>query len=226
MRFFRRSLVALGVAAMLPTVVFAAVGVFYLLRLERERVTNATVEESQVVMTLVDTQLQRHLAALEVLSSSIYFETHNWGEFYWRLQRLLASNPLWESIVLIDAQRREEIFDLRRPLGERIPVAGVHERDLRRVISAGTQLVGDIESHEHPIVWLYVPVRQRRQSHSRRCRRSETAHLSGPADGLRRAGHDSGHRRRRRRLRSEDARLRRTRRHAGNAVRTRRDPHG
>ena len=54
---------------------------------------------------------------------------------------------------------REEIFDLRRPLGERIPVAGVHERDLRRVISAGTQLVGDIESHEHPVVWLYVPVR-------------------------------------------------------------------
>ncbi|MGH8241487.1 MAG: hypothetical protein ACREXP_31335, partial [Steroidobacteraceae bacterium] len=159
MRFFRRSLVALGVAAMLPTVVFAAVGVFYLLRLERERVTNATVEESQVVMTLVDTQLQRHLAALDVLSSSIYFETHNWGEFYWRIQRLLAANPLWESIVLIDAQRREEIFDLRRPLGERIPVAGVHERDLRRVISAGTQLVGDIESHEHPIVWLYVPVR-------------------------------------------------------------------
>ena len=159
MRFFRRSLVALGVAAMLPTVVFAAVGVFYLLRLERERVTNATVEQSQVVMTLVDTQLQRHLAALEVLSSSIYFETHNWGEFYWRVQRLLAANPLWESIVLIDAQRREEIFDLRRPFGERIPVAGVHERDLRRVISAGTQLVGDIESHEHPVVWLYVPVR-------------------------------------------------------------------
>lgn len=35
MRFFRRSLVALGVAAMLPTVVFAAVGVFYFLRAER-----------------------------------------------------------------------------------------------------------------------------------------------------------------------------------------------
>ena len=88
-------------------------------------------------MTLVDTQLQRHLAALDVLSSSVYFETQDWGEFYWRVQRLLAANPLWESIVLIDAQRREEIFDLRRPFGEPIPVAGVHERDLRRVITAG-----------------------------------------------------------------------------------------
>src|ERR1044072_9756580 len=121
MRFFRRSLVALAVAAMLPTLVFAAVCVFYFLRLEGERVQNATVEQSKVVMTLVDTQLQRHLAALEVLSSSIYFETQNWGEFYWRVQRLLTANPMWESIVLIDAQKREEIFDLRRPFGDRAP---------------------------------------------------------------------------------------------------------
>jgi signal transduction histidine kinase len=159
MRFFRRSLVALGVAAMLPTVVFAAFTVFHLLRLERERVTSATVEQSRIVMTLADTQLQRHLAALEVLSSSIYFENKNWGEFYGRLQRLRGINPLWESIVLIDAQRREEILDLRRPLGAPTPVAAVHESDLARVVTAGTSRAGNIESHEHPIVWLYAPVR-------------------------------------------------------------------
>ena len=144
---------------MLPTVVFAAVGVFYLLRLEGERVANATLEQSRVVMTLADTQLQRHLASLDVLSSSIYFETRDWAEFYRRVQRLLTANPLWESIVLIDAQQREEIFDLRRPFGDLVAVAPVHERDLRRVISTGRQLVGDIESHERPVVWLYVPVR-------------------------------------------------------------------
>jgi hypothetical protein len=115
MTFRRRSLVALGIAAMLPTVVFAAFTVFHMLRLERERVSSATLAQSQVVMTLADTQLQRHLAALDVLSSSIYFENRNWAEFYRRVQRLLAANPQWESIVLIDAQRREEIFDLRRP---------------------------------------------------------------------------------------------------------------
>jgi len=47
MTFFRRSLVTLGVAAMLPTVVFAAVSVFYLLRAERERVTNSTIAQSE-----------------------------------------------------------------------------------------------------------------------------------------------------------------------------------
>jgi signal transduction histidine kinase/CheY-like chemotaxis protein len=159
MKFFRRSLVALGVAAMLPTVVFAAVTVFYLLRAERERVTNATVTESEFVMALVDTQLQRHLAALDALSSSIYFETKDWAEFYWRVQRLLAANPSWESIVLIDTQQRAEIFDLRRPFGEPAPLARVHESNLRRVLAAGTPSVGGIESHEHPVVWLYVPAR-------------------------------------------------------------------
>ena len=124
MTFFRRSLVTLGVAAMLPTVVFAAVSVFYLLRAERERVTNSTIAQSEFLMTLVDTQLQRHLAALDVLSSSIYFETRNWGEFYWRVQRLLAANPLWESIVLIDAERREEVFDLREQFGASAPTNG------------------------------------------------------------------------------------------------------
>src|SRR5262245_51622226 len=157
MTFLRRSLVALGIAAMLPTVVFAAFTVFHMLRLERERVTDATLAQSQVVMALVDSQLQRHLAALDVLSSSVYFETRDWGEFYWRVQRLLATNPQWESIVLIDAQRREEMFDLRRPLSAPIPVSAVHEGALRRLVISGTSMVGDIESHERPVVWLYVP---------------------------------------------------------------------
>jgi signal transduction histidine kinase/ActR/RegA family two-component response regulator len=159
MRFFRRSLVALGVAAMLPTVVFAAFSVFHLLRLERERVESATVTRSQFVMTVVDTQLQRHVAALDVLSSSIYFETKNWGEFYWRVQRLLAASPQWASIVLIDAQQQQQIFDLRRPFGERVPLEPVHADNVRRVITLGRQLVGNIESHAHPVVWIYVPVR-------------------------------------------------------------------
>jgi len=160
MKFFRRPLVTLGLAAMLPTVVFAAVSVFYLLRAERERVTNSTVEQSRVVMTLVDTQLQRHLAALEVISSSVYFENKQWAEFYGRMQRVRAANPLWESVVIIDVPARQVVFDLRRPFGEQPPIDGVHERDLQRVIGASRAIAGEIESHERPVVWLYVPVRE------------------------------------------------------------------
>jgi len=159
MTVLRRSLVALGIAAMLPTVVFAAITVFHMLQQERERVTNAALNQSQVVMTLVDTQLQRHFAALDVLSSSLYFETGDWAEFYWRVQRLLAANRLWESIVLIDAQRHDEMFDLSRPFGEPIPLPAGHEEALQRLFTTGTHVVSSIESRDHPVIWLYVPVR-------------------------------------------------------------------
>ena len=118
-------------------VVFAAVSAFYLLRAERERVTNETIEQSRIVMTLVDTQLQRHLSALTVLSSSIYFENKKWDEFYGRMQRLLAANSLWESLVIVDAQARREIFDLRRPFGAQLSLGEMHERYVTRVVSTG-----------------------------------------------------------------------------------------
>src|SRR5262245_33755026 len=112
MRFFRRSLVALGVAAMLPTVVFAAVGIFYFLRAEGRRVEEATLGRSESVMMLADAALQRELAALNVLSTSIYFETREWETYHSRLQRVRAANPQWATIVLLDLQTNQEIFDV------------------------------------------------------------------------------------------------------------------
>ncbi|MCY0725588.1 hypothetical protein OVW19_28025, partial [Klebsiella pneumoniae] len=69
MRFFRRSLVTLGVAATLPTLVFVAVGAFYFLRAERARVETATLGRSEILTMLVDGRLRRDLAAIGVLSS-------------------------------------------------------------------------------------------------------------------------------------------------------------
>jgi signal transduction histidine kinase/CheY-like chemotaxis protein len=159
MTVLRRSLVALGIAAMLPTVVFAAFTVSHMLRLERERVSDAARAQSQVIMTLADTQLQRHFASLDVLASSLYFESEDWAQFYWRVQRLLAASRLWESIVLIDVQRHEQIFDLSRPFGAPIPVPARHQDALQRLVTRGTHVVGDVEGREHPVVWLYVAVR-------------------------------------------------------------------
>src|SRR5262249_35040804 len=65
---------------------------------------------------------------------------------------------LWESIVLIDAQRHEEMFDLGLPFDEPIPLPAGPEGALQRLFSSGTHVVGNIESAEHPIVCLYVPV--------------------------------------------------------------------
>jgi signal transduction histidine kinase/ActR/RegA family two-component response regulator len=158
MRFFRRSLAALGVAAMLPTVVFAAFSVFYLLRVERERVETETVRRSQVLMMLVDGQLQGHLAALEVLTSAVYFDNQDWKSLAARSQRVLTVNPTWETIALIDLTHDQQLFDLRTPFGLPAPIDSVHRPGLQAMLSSERQTVGPIESHERPVVWIYAPV--------------------------------------------------------------------
>src|SRR5687768_14331764 len=114
MRFFRRSLIALGIAAALPTIVFAAVGVFYLLRLERSQVENATLGRSQAIVTLADAELRVYLGALRVLTTSTYMDTHDWREFYPRVARVQSANPAWATVRLYDMDLKAEIFDLRR----------------------------------------------------------------------------------------------------------------
>ena len=49
---------------------------------------------SQIVRSLVDTQPRGNLAVLNVLASSVYFESREWPEFYARLARVRASNRI------------------------------------------------------------------------------------------------------------------------------------
>lgn len=52
---------------MLTHVVFAAVGVFYVMRIESERVETATLARSRILAKLMDVQLEQHLAALRTV---------------------------------------------------------------------------------------------------------------------------------------------------------------
>src|SRR5688572_4922175 len=114
MRFFRRSLIALGMAATLPTVVFTAVGVFYFLRSERAQVESATLARSEAIAALADAELRVEISALRVLTTSTYLQNADWKVFYPRVARVLESNPSWATLRLYDVEAGEEIFDLRR----------------------------------------------------------------------------------------------------------------
>jgi signal transduction histidine kinase len=163
MRFFRRSLIALGVAAMLPTLVFAAVAIFYFLRAERARIETATLGRSELVMMLIDARLQRDIAALNVLSTSIYLDNGHWAELYPRVQRVLQANPGWHTIQLIDARQHRVIFDLQRPLGEPQPIDATRQAGLLAAIRAGVPTPGDMVSPGNPQAWVHVPVLQNGQ---------------------------------------------------------------
>ena len=158
MRFFRRSLVTLGVAATLPTLVFVAVGAFYFLRAERARVETATLGRSEILTMLVDGRLRRDLAAIGVLSSSAHLAQGNLEDFYERMQRVLATNPAWQTVALIDARTEQEIFDLRRPFGAPVALTPTHAEGLQEVRRQQAAFAGSISPAPEALVWVYTPV--------------------------------------------------------------------
>jgi signal transduction histidine kinase len=158
MRFFRRSLITLGVAATLPTVVFVAVGAFYFLRAERARVEADTLGRSQIATMLVDGRLRRDLAALGVLTSSVDLANGDLRAFYFRVHRVKPANPAWRTVVLIDAQSGQELFDLRRPFGEPRPLDSIHAQALNDVRQSGMPIAGSISPPPEALAWVYAPV--------------------------------------------------------------------
>jgi len=161
MRFFRRSLIALGVAATLPTLLFAAIAIFYFLRTERTQVETATLGRSFNVVTLSDAALRGDLGALNVLAASSYFETENWRAFFPRVRRILKANPQWTTIRLFDLEKGEEIFDLRRPFGAPRPAVLPDPGTAQLLPDSSGLVIGDVRQEgSEPLVYLYVPVRR------------------------------------------------------------------
>ena len=158
MRFFRRSLIALAVAASLPTILFAAVAIFFLLYNEGKRIEADTLARAQMVTTLVDARLRGDAAALNVLSTSVYFDSKQWAEFLPRVERVRSTNAHWDSIVLYDAIAQREIFDTRKPLGEPSPNPLFDGELLRRVQDSAGVLIGDVVPDPDPTAHIFIPV--------------------------------------------------------------------
>jgi signal transduction histidine kinase len=161
MRFFRRSLIALGIAATLPTVVFVAVGAFYFLRAERARIETDTLSRSEIATVLIDGRLRRDVAALAVLSSSVDLAGNNLRELYSHVDRVMKNNASWRTIALIDAQSEQQLFDLRQPLGAPMPLTREHLQALQDVRRRRTPIAGSITPPPEALVWVYAPAVER-----------------------------------------------------------------
>lgn len=160
MKFFRRSLIALGVAATLPTIVFGAVGAFYFLRAERSQIETETLRRSSTVVNLSDASLRGDVRALNMLSSSVYFESLDWASFHSRLQRTLAANPHWLTLRIYDLDNAQEIFDVARDFAPARPAALPGTESAQRLAAATEPVIGGITMEQEPVVHVYVPVRR------------------------------------------------------------------
>src|SRR5690606_19291589 len=137
MKFFKRSLVALGLAATLPTVVFASLGVFYLLRIERERVESATLARAAHTMALIESRTQRDLAARDGGEGRSSSEAGYWPACQARADGSVGGSPDWNALVIFDASQMQQVLP-----GRPAPAAPVHLELITQVVGTAREAVG------------------------------------------------------------------------------------
>ncbi|MFL6577504.1 MAG: response regulator, partial [Povalibacter sp.] len=128
------------------------------------RVETETLKRSQSVVMLSDAALEGDLRALNVLSSSVYFETGNWAEFQPRIERALRANPQWTTLFVFDARTGEALVRApdAGPGPSRISIPGTET--LLSLSSTTQPIVGGVTREPEPVVHIYVPVVRENQT--------------------------------------------------------------
>lgn len=118
MQQFRRTLAALAVAAMLPTIVLSAVQVTITLADQRRETERVLVERSERVVLRVDARIQADASGLRALSTAQTLANGRVRDFARRADDALALEPGWTSIRVTDAQTGATLASVPAKTGE------------------------------------------------------------------------------------------------------------
>jgi signal transduction histidine kinase len=138
----RRRLVLLAVAALLPLVATAAVGVFLLVRDQHEESARAGIELSRALAIAVAAELGRSASVVEAVTTSPSLDRGTLDEFYRRAARVVATQPHWHGMVLVDAAGAP-LVDTRVSYGTPLPPFADRE-GFGRLRETGAPVVGNL----------------------------------------------------------------------------------
>jgi signal transduction histidine kinase/CheY-like chemotaxis protein len=114
---FYRTLLAIGLALALPTLLVVALNISFGLQQQQTDIESAAMARAQQVSALNDARVQSDLSAMEVLASSRSFESRDWEAFRTLTEQVLALNPGWKTVTVTDLTAQQEVFDLTEPIG-------------------------------------------------------------------------------------------------------------
>ncbi len=114
MQFFKRSLIALGIAATLPTLVFASIQGFVSLRAGQEAVRAHARAQVREVNEFSQAELNADLRVLQTIVSSPPLVAGAWREYRPRGIRALDANPTWDALVVSDPRTGKVVLGLKR----------------------------------------------------------------------------------------------------------------
>src|SRR5262249_48676296 len=138
----RTHLVILGLAILVPMIIFAVIAVVALDRQQRAGVERGAVETARALGQAVDRELNGMLATLYTLATARSLQRVQLGVFCGDSRRVLASRPEWNTIILI-APTGQLVMDTFFPFKTVLPRI-VERESFETVLRTGQPVVGPI----------------------------------------------------------------------------------
>ncbi len=139
----RTYLLLLVLAGLLPVVLFAIGTGFFFVQEQRATFRSGVEERTQAVLTAVDAELSGQVERILVLSKSESLARGDFATFRRSAQRVLESQPGWDTINVASAAG-ERILDLLVPEGEPLRPITTAEDSFARLTDTGAPVVGNL----------------------------------------------------------------------------------
>jgi signal transduction histidine kinase len=138
----RSHLLVLTIGTLLPMIVFAIAGAYWLTERERSTFERGATERVRAVLTAVDQELKSSISTLEALASRSEFLSGDLREIHADLARALGSQADWADLSLADIAGRQ-LISARHRYGASLPA--IRERtSFERVLRTAAPAVGDL----------------------------------------------------------------------------------
>jgi signal transduction histidine kinase len=155
----RGRLLVLVAVALLPFTLFAGAGISWLSQQQRHEVRQATIETMRALMSAIDSELSRHLAAMETLGCSSHLERGDVRSFYEEARRTVASRGTWITVSLADT-RGGVLVDVARPFGGPLPLP-LDAASIARVVQSQNRVISPLGISEitgRPAFSVSIPI--------------------------------------------------------------------
>ncbi len=160
MQGFRRSLVALLVAALIP---IAAVTVYQVIRLaqdEKHGVEATTLARANKILELANARLSADIGILQTLTQALALDDGRLANFQELAQRVREQNRGWALVALVDPATDQQAMNTQWPLSD-MPLPAMTNESYRRVVETSLPAIGGVTPRlrqASPLVAVRVPV--------------------------------------------------------------------
>jgi signal transduction histidine kinase/ActR/RegA family two-component response regulator len=142
----RSKLLLLAAVGVVPGLILSLVLGYFLIEHEKETFRETAFARNRTFLTAVDAQMLGYVGTLHALEASASLDTGNLESFHAEATRVLASQPDWRNVLLLDTAG-QQLLNLRVPYGTTLPnEAQVDNPGFRKVIESRKPVIGNLNT--------------------------------------------------------------------------------